>query len=93
MAHDLVLRLASGAVQPRRVDRQLQAIRLEAVEAAERVSCAAYVTDVALHHVARLSNTEAQLIQQVPLGEPRYRLIGDAFAGVAYAIIAGLALP
>lgn len=76
----------------RQLQRRVDAAHADGLEAAARIEFAAYATHVALHHVARLSNLEAQLIQQAPLGEARYKLIVDTFTGVAGAELASSGL-
>ncbi len=60
--------------------RELMAARGEGMVRATRVEAAAYVTHIALQGAGRLSNLEAQLIKQVPLGEARYQAIVNAYA-------------
>lgn len=79
--------VVASANRPSRRERQLGAslrrAQLPAQIAAAKIEAAAFTTHVALHHAGMLSATEARLIQQSPLGEPRYKAIADAFAGYA----------
>ena len=75
---------------PRPVLRQLERAAYQGLEMSARVQAAAYVTHVALLQVGMLTAEEARMIQQHPLGEPRFRVIVDTFAGVAAAEIARL---
>ena len=77
---------------PRGVERRVEAAHHRGLEVAARLNAAAYVTHVGLTYMGALSAEEARLIQQVPLGEPRYRAIVDQFAGVVCAELAGLTL-
>ena len=79
------------AIRDRRVAAEVQRARRPAVLAAARIEAAAFATHTAMHHAGMLSATEARLIQQAPLGEPRYKAIADAFAGYACHEIAMLA--
>jgi len=74
----------------RAVDRQAAravvrgaAAQADAYEANTRVEVAAFVTETGLALAARLSIHEADLIQQAPLGEARYKHLVDTFAVVA----------
>src|SRR5437588_622426 len=73
---------------PKPVARQLDAVRDRGLVAAARVNAAAYVSHTALNLTASLSAEEARLIEMSPLGEPRYKMIVDNFAGVACYIVA-----
>lgn len=68
--------------------RQERDLRLAGSEAVGRVELAAAVADYALYRTFVLSQAEARLIEQVPLGEARYKAIVDTFTGVAAASIA-----
>jgi hypothetical protein len=76
---------------PLAVVRAVDRANHRALVAAARVEGAAYVTHVALGAVARLTNEEGHLITMCPLAELRLRVIGDTFAGVAAAEVAGMA--
>lgn len=80
-----------SARQGRQLARSARNAQLPAQLATARIEAAAFTTHVALHHAGMLSATEARLIQQNPLGEPRYKAIADAFAGYACHEIALLA--
>jgi hypothetical protein len=67
----------------RRADRLRRSAQVPAGVAAARIEAAAFAAHVALVHAGSLSALEGRLIQQAPLGETRYRAIGDAFAGYA----------
>lgn len=77
----------------RQLGRALKDVQLPAQIAAARIEAAAFTAHVALHHAGMLSAAEARLIQQAPLGEPRYKAIADAFAGYACHEISLLANP
>lgn len=80
----------TGVSIPRQTQRKIKAIEGRTIEAAARIHAATYVTHVAQTHVVALSAEEGRLIQFCPLAEPRLKAIGDTFAGVACAEIAGL---
>ncbi len=92
MSTDLIPR-GSAALRPgrRRLSRELATAQRPAQLAAARIEAAAFTTHTALHHAGMLSAVEARLIQQAPLGEPRFKAIADAFAGYACHEIALLA--
>jgi hypothetical protein len=83
----------TGSVErvPRQVQRAVTAAHYQGLVAAARVQATAYTTQVALSLVGQLSAEEARLIEQSPLGEPRYKAIVDSFAGAACTEIARLA--
>lgn len=98
MANDLVRRGADSLSLPDRYERRPPARVIRAVDeasyraavAAARVQGAGYVTHVALAKVAQLTAEESRRIEQCPLGEPRYRVIVDTYAGLVSAEIARL---
>lgn len=77
-----------------RSDRRLAGELVEAQRparvAAAKIDGAAYAAHTAVHHAAALSATEARLIRLAPLGEERYRVIIDTFAGYAASEISML---
>lgn len=95
MSYDLVPR-SSGALSgrssrlPRHVERQVDEANYRGLQTAARIHAAAFAAHVALTHVGSLSAEECRLLEQVPLGEGRYKAIVDNFTGVAAAEIAGL---
>jgi hypothetical protein len=72
--------------------REVMAARGEGVIRATRIEAAAYVTHIALQAAGRLSNMEAQLIKQAPLGEARYQAIVDAFTNFAVGEVTWMGL-
>lgn len=91
MATDLVLGRGSKLSRPsRRLSRDLVEAQHPAKIASAKIEGAAFATHVALHHASLLSATEARLIRQAPLGEERYRVIVDTFAGYAASEISAL---
>lgn len=73
---------------PRQVVRAIDKAGYRGLEASAKVQAAAYVTHVALSQTGMLTAEEARMIQEHPLGEPRFRVIVDTFAGMAAAEIA-----
>jgi hypothetical protein len=91
MSTDLIsYRSRPLAVRDRRTAAEVRKARRPALLAAARIEAAAFTAHTAMHHAGMLSATEARLIQQAPLGEPRYKAIADAFAGYACHEIAML---
>ena len=95
MSNELVPRIreASGLAHtqpkvPRQVVRSIDRAGYRGLEASAKVQAAAYVTHVALSQTAMLTAEEARLIRQCPLGEMRFQVIVDTFAGLAAAEIA-----
>lgn len=97
MSSDLVKRVTENVgISPRAGSRPVPKYVLRAVEEAAyrgleksaKVQAAGYVTHVALSQVAMLTAEEGRLIEQYPLGEPRFRVIVDTYAGLAAAEIA-----
>ena len=76
---------------PWRVQRAVDLAHYQGLVSAAKVHAAGYVTHAALTLTAQLSAEEARLIEQAPVGEPRYKAIVDTFAGTACAEIAQLA--
>lgn len=74
----------------RQLARDARFAQAPAMQAAARIEAAAFAAHVALSNAAMLSNIEAQLIERVPLGEPRYKAIVDSFTGVAASEIQAL---
>ena len=74
----------------RRLASELSDAQRPARIAAAKIEGAAFATHVALHHAGMLSAAEARLIHQAPLGEARYQLIVDSFAGYASSEISML---
>jgi hypothetical protein len=75
---------------PRPVVRQVDRAGFRGLEVSAKVQAAAYVTHVALSQVGMLTAEEGRMIEQHPLGEPRFRVIVDTFTGMAAAEIARL---
>ncbi|MFN8103919.1 MAG: hypothetical protein U0U69_05610 [Acidimicrobiia bacterium] len=76
----------TGVLRPRvqrELARRVDEAEADGVVAAARIRGAAHATHTALTEVAILSNIEAQLVKLCPLGEARYQVIVDGFAGVA----------
>lgn len=69
--------------EQRQLATNLKQAQVPAQVAAAKVQAAAFATHVAMSHAGMLSAAEARLLQMAPLGEARYRAIGDAFAGYA----------
>jgi hypothetical protein len=65
----------------RQLAKTLRDAQLPAQLAAAKIEAAAFAAHVALSHATMLSAAEARAIQYAPLGEARYKAIGDAFAG------------
>jgi|GEM_PF-2496685 len=59
--------------------------------AAAKIESAAFAARTALSHAAMLSGAEARAIEYAPLGEARYKVICDAFAGYCCEELALLA--
>jgi O-acetyl-ADP-ribose deacetylase (regulator of RNase III) len=78
---------------PRDIERRVDTAHGTAVVGAARVNAAAYVTHAALQFTASLTAEESRLIEQVPLGEGRFKALVDNFTGVACAEIAGMGWP
>jgi hypothetical protein len=85
-----LVRRAGGGIErlPRQVGRAIDVQRYRALEAAARVNAAAYLAHVGMTLTAKLTAEEAQLIQMVPLAEPRLRGIVDTFALLAASTVA-----
>ena len=99
MSNELVKRISDNAglrptgVQPRvprHVVRAVDNAAHRGLIAASKVQAAGYVTHVALNQVAMLTAEEGRLIEQSPIGEPRFRVIVDTYAGLAAAEISQL---
>jgi hypothetical protein len=97
MSNELVPRIreSSGLAQttprvPRQVTKAIDRVAYRGLEASAKVQASGYVTHVALAQVAMLTAEEGRLIEQYPLGEPRFRVIVDTYAGMAAAEIAQL---
>lgn len=85
---ELVRRQGMGMMRlSREAKRELASVQADGMATAERVTAAAFVSQMALNHAGLLSEAEAQLIERNPLGEGRYKAIVDSFAGVACAEI------
>lgn len=83
---------------PRRLtheDRRLAATLREAQvpgqRAAAKIEAAAFAAHIALSHATMLSAAEGRAIEYAPIGEQRYRLIVDSFAGYCAEELALLA--
>jgi len=78
-----------------RVERQRAAVlrdaQLPGQRAAAKIESAAFSAHVALSHATMLSAAEGRAIEYAPLGEQRYRLIVDSFAGYCAEELALLA--
>lgn len=78
-----------------RAERQRAAVlrdaQLPGQRAAAKVESAAFCAHVALSHATMLSAAEGRAIEYAPLGEQRYRLIVDSFAGYCAEELALLA--
>jgi hypothetical protein len=59
----------------------LREAQLPGQRAAAKIESAAFATHVALTHATMLSAAEGRAIAYAPLGEARYKVIADAFAG------------
>jgi hypothetical protein len=73
---------------PRRLargERQLAATLREAQvpgqRAAAKIEAAAFAAHTALGHATMLSAAEGRALEYAPLGEARYKVIADSFAG------------
>lgn len=75
---------------PRTVVRAVEGAAYRGLVVAAKVQAAGYVTHVALSQVAMLTAEEGRMIEQCPLGEHRFRVIVDTYAGLAAAEIAQL---
>lgn len=81
----------SGSTRiPKPVIKAVEGAAHRGLVAAAKVQAAGYVTHVALSQVAMLTAEEGRLIKQCPLGEQRFQVIVDTYAGLAAAEIAQL---
>ena len=80
-------RAASPRV-PRSVVKAVEGAANRGLVSAAKVQSAGYVTHVALSQVAMLTAEEGRMIEQCPLGESRFKVIVDTYAGLAAAEIA-----
>ena len=97
MGNELVRRISESAglrpagTTPRvpgRVTRAVDHAAHRGLIAAARVQAAGYVTHVGLHEVGILTGLEERLIRQYPLGEARFTVIVDTYAGYVASEIA-----
>ena len=65
---------------PREVTRQVQREYGRGLVAVARLEVGAFVAHTGMAHITVLSKDEEHYILMSPLGEPRYRLVGDAYA-------------
>jgi hypothetical protein len=75
---------------PRAVDRAIDLANGRALVAVAVVEGAALVTDIGMRELVDLTAREARAIELCPLGEPRYRVIVDTFAGLVANTVARL---
>ena len=76
-----------GSLVPRGVDRHLRYAREDGLVAAAKIEALQFATQTAMLAAASVSMLETTLIPTVPLGEPRFKMIGDAFAVGATNVI------
>ncbi len=80
-----------GVIRPNRATgREIDTVKGTALVKAARVEAIGFVTHVALQQLGFLTNLEAQLIEQIPLGEGRYKAIVDVATGAIAAEVAGM---
>ncbi|MHB9149808.1 MAG: hypothetical protein ACYC33_06985 [Thermoleophilia bacterium] len=78
-----ISRMGTSTRLPAKVSRQVEQQAHRGLVTAAKVHSAAYVTHVAMQHVAMLSADEASLIEMCPLAEPRLKPLVDQFTAVA----------
>jgi hypothetical protein len=83
MPYDVLPRPGGGPLDrlPRHVMRRVEQTQHRGVESVARINTKAYVTHVTLNLTAMLTAEEGRLIQQEPLGEPRYKALVDTYVG------------
>jgi hypothetical protein len=93
MSLELIRRPSRAALNRHDEDLTLALRRapLPAQIATVKLNAAAMATHAALLNTALLSAEESRLISQVPLAEPRLKVIVDGYAGLAAHVIGRLA--
>jgi len=76
-----------GTLIPRPVNRNIRYAHEDGLVAAAKIEALQYATQTALLAAGSASALETNLIQTIPLGEPRYRAIADAFVVGATTVI------
>lgn len=69
-----------GSLIPRPVNRAVRLAHEGGLVVAAEIEAMQYATQTALLATGSVSALETNLIQTIPLGEPRYKMLGDAFA-------------